>query len=473
MARKFQPKHHGVKTPRGLQGELWCETPGKLRTLLQRISEGNQCMHQRFGRLFPNLVPLKAETEKLKCLAELMCKEGPRRPDKDRTIPAGFTFLGQFIDHDITLDVTSSLDEEIDPAAVMNARTPVLELDSVYGRGMEEQPYLYDSDTEGRLLVGNECAKPTNTEDLPRNQQGRALIGDPRNDENGIISQLHLTFLKFHNAVHYLLEKGKLKCERYYEDNFKEAQRLVRWHYQWIVSHEYLPLIVDKSVLNSIFKDGFRIFRWDKHLFMPVEFSVAVYRFGHSQVRSKYDINDLRKNVELFRPPNSGLTSFSPVPKENVVDWKYFFDLGGFTPQQGHPIDTRIATELCDLPFIPEEPKSLPLRNLERGVTFSLPAGETVACAMGVKPLPLHPKVAKCKLHRTPLWFYVLYEAQKHKEAKLGQVGGRIVAEVLLGLIKGDPMSYISVDPCWKPCLGKKEGVFTIADLIKIAGTRI
>jgi len=462
-------KHHGVAASRGLQEELWCDMPGELRRSMQTLGGPAGQADQRFARLFPNLKPLKATDKQLIDLSELMRE---RRPAAGKAIPAGFTFLGQFIDHDVTLDLTSSLEQQIDPAAVISVRTPVLELDSVYGRGPDDQPYMYDQKSHGKFLIGNACARPTNKLDFPRNHQGRALIGDHRNDENTIVAQLHLAFLRFHNAVLHLVEKGKTGCERCYDDDFEEAQRLVRWHYQWIVLHEFFDLTIDKAVLASLRADGRRFYLPQGKPFIPVEFAVAAYRFGHSQVRSRYDVNKLRLNVDLFQPPPTGLTSFSPIPPANRVDWSYFFKTSATRdPQIGRPIDTRLALELFDLPFIPAgQPSSLAARNLLRGRTFSLPAGETVACAMGVKPLPLAPAVKRVRLDATPLWFYVLWEANKHPERKLGKVGGRLVAEVLLGMAEEDCKSYLSVDPCWRPCLPRaRKGDFRMADLIKLA----
>ncbi|NIR61956.1 MAG: peroxidase [Gammaproteobacteria bacterium] len=470
--RTRQRGHHGMSAVRGLQQELW-----------QGIGYapiGPAGTYQRFRRLFPNLPPLEASAERLCELAETMREPEGYQPKKGRAIASGYTFLGQFIDHDITLDVTSSLERQIDPAAVENVRTPVLELDSVYGAGPEVQPYLYDQDAPGRLLTGfgGDPARdrPANPEDLPRNAQGRALIGDPRNDENGIVSQLQLAVIKFHNAVLERLRAGEIECRRYFEEDFEEAQRLARWHYQWIVVNEYLPLIVDGDVLESIRRDGFRVYRWATMPFIPVEFAVAAYRFGHSQVRSRYTINGERRDADLFKPPADALASFEPVPPADVVDWRYLLEIDGSTPEPGRPIDRKLAAELFELPFAAgtgASPRSLPERNLLRGRTFGLPSGEAVACLLGLEPLPLAEEVRAAGLGQTPLWYYVLQEAEAHKAGKLTGVGGRIVAETLLGLLTADPRSYLSVSPCWTPCLpGARRGDFGLADLLTLAGTQ-
>ncbi len=441
---KKRPKHHGVASLRGID-HVPCSAS-----------------HQpgRFGRLFGALPALTLERKVLEELAKSMREEGGSGGDSDT--PAGFTFLGQFIDHDITLDTTSSLDSQSDPAAVRNMRTPTLELDSVYRGGPEADPMLYDQTREGRLFTGTR----ENPDDLARNNQGTALIGDPRNDENGLISQLHLGFMRFHNGVMALLEDGKVKGPRYYDDDFREAQRLVRWHYQWIIVNEFLPFIVDRKVLTSIERDGFTIYNRTTP-FIPVEFSVAAYRFGHSQVRNSYLVNREVGELNLFRPP--GLTSFGPVPPSNVVDWRHFFEFGKIKPQRSRLIDTKLATELFDLPFVPDsDVPALPMRNLLRGQTFSLPSGEAVACRMGVEPIPT-PKFGT-GLEQNPLWFYCLREAEINREDRLGEVGGRIVAETLLGLLHTDPNSYVSLAKCWRPTLPTgRDGEFGMSDLLRIA----
>ncbi|WP_428269560.1 peroxidase family protein [Haliangium sp.] len=413
----------------------------------------------RFGRLFPNLPGLRLPDEALEALAVTM-RESDNAATESKT-PAGFTFLGQFIDHDITLDTTSSLDQQIDPTAVRNMRTPSLELDSVYGAGPDANPFLYDQERPGRLLTGTE----DNPDDVPRNRQGVALIGDPRNDENGIISQLQLAFLRFHNGVLSLLESGQRFGPRYHEDDFREAQRLVRWHYQWLIVHEFLPTVVDVKMLESIEEDGPSLY-CSHTPFIPVEFSVAAYRYGHSQVRGSYRLND-DKVAQLFQPPADALTSFAPVPRENVVDWRYFFvSNSSVKPQRGRRIDTKIVDELYELPFA--VPSSLPLRNLKRGQTFSLPSGEAVARRMGVEPIA--PEVLGTDLEQHPLWFYLLKEAEISGDDRLGEVGGRIVAETLLGLLRCDPESYLRVAPAWSPTLpARYKDYFGMSDLVAIA----
>ena len=379
--------------------------------------------------------------EKLEALAQAM-RESNANGLQLSHAPVGIVFLGQFIDHDITLDVLTQLGEVADPSRITNFRTPELDLDSVYGNGPEASPLLYDRHRHGYLATGH----AENPDDLARTAQHVALIGDPRNDENGVIAQMHLLFLRFHNAVLANVERGIISGGRLPgENDFEFARRLVRWHYQWIVRHEFLPAVVDGPVLAGALKEVLH----PKHPVcasapaMPVEFAVAAYRFGHSMVPGAVNIAPGRMAVNLFRPPVSGLPSFDPVPVENVVDWQMMFAWGGSVPQRAARLDTHLADVLFALPFTAQN--NLALRNLLRGNTFSLPTGEAAARALGKTPLPLHPAVKQAQLTETPLWFYCLYEAEQG-EGRLGPVGGTIVALTLLRALYSDATAYPQAD---------------------------
>ena len=419
-------------------------------------------------------------------------------------IPAGFTNLGQFIDHDITFDPTSKLEQVVDPEALVNFRTPRLDLDSLYGSGPVVQPYLYDwrKDSQpagARLLVGRNKAGDNGTfEDLPRNDHGRALIGDFRNDENVIISQLHLLFIRFHNAVvERVVNEGKLKRRGEVLD---EAQRIVRWHYQWIVVHEFLPLVVGEKMANDVLPPPAKgekqevcrqFFKWRGQPFIPVEFSGAAYRFGHSMVRADYGLKRIPASfavtgvAEHTLPLTPDLGGFDRLGESLVIDWERFFKLPGVQhpPQPSEQIDTTIVRPLFELEDQDPGEEELPRRNLQRGRTLGLPSGQDVACVMHEPPLTEEelelgklPKSREELKRSAPLWYYILCETARATDAKdrprpgrhLGPVGGRIVAEVLAGLLEADPSSYLHTDPPWQPKLGT-EGDFTMADLVKTA----
>ncbi len=432
----------------------------------------------RFGRLFPLLKPFAANSEHLHKIGEpggLMDggEDNPENPD----IPAGFTFLGQFLDHDITFDPTSSLERQSDPEAVRNFRTPALELDSVYGAGPGANPHLYQRGNRNKLLLGHDTAG--NENDLPRNSEEVALLGDPRNDENLIVSQLHLAFLKFHNEV-----VDNIGSPPPGSTLFDEAQRTVRWHYQWMIVHEFLPMIAGEAVVTDVLENGRKFYKWRHEPFMPVEFSVGAYRFGHSQARPGYAINGQFGRPFFAATPSppgrlpNDLSGSRRIFPEQAIDWHRFFKIDqGDNPQASKAIDTRISPPLLNLPFATgttNDPKSLATRNLLRHLTFELPTGQRVAKAMKL-PVLEPSELADLKEfgldEATPLWFYILREADRRADGgkTLGPVGGRIVAEVFLGLLDGDRLSYRRADPLWQPTLGIN-GAFGIADLLRVAG---
>ncbi|MBV9228725.1 MAG: peroxidase [Chloroflexi bacterium] len=429
----------------------------------------------KYGRMFPNLPCPETDENMLLILGRsgsvmdaASTNEHEALSDNPR-IPAGFTFLGQFVAHDITAD-RSLLLHHARLKELRNFRTPRLDLESMYSAGPTGSPYLYDLDDADKFLLGFNDIGAMN--DLPRNHQGRALLGDPRDDVHLIISQLHLAFLKFHNAiVDYLRSTGMQNAEV-----FNEAQRQVRWHYQWIVVHEFLPLLVGEELVQDILTNGAKFYSYEEGPSIPVEFADAAYRYGHSQVRSTYTLNGGGAKGQVF-PDCQGTC---PVRHDRVVDWAYFFNVDNQRPPQpSKRIDIKLAHSLIDLPKsvvgeteIPEQ-HSLAYRDLVRGEGLDLPSGEAVARVMGIEPLSQDEIGLKDMgwNGETPLWYYILKEAEvRHNGEQLGEVGGRIVAEVLLGLIDADPTSYRNADTDWNPSLpGTQPGHFTMADLLRFA----
>lgn len=469
----------------------------------------------RYGRLFPALQPFAADTPTLRAalmkigeLGGIMdAKDDPsasavdlivnsalslNNPDNP-TMTAGMTFLGQFIDHDITLDITSSLEQQVDPEAIENFRTPTLALDNIYGLGPSNSKYLYDATDPVKLLVekipGSQSQSRGGAQrfDLPRNSQGIPLIGDVRSDENLVLSQMHLAFLRFHNAcVDHVRAHTSLTSPG---EVFNEAQRLVRWHYQWIVLHEYLAKTCKQGVVENILTEGRKFYKWNNAPYIPVEFAVAAYRFGHAQVRPSYRINfgpasgaDVFLRLFIDTPENTA----NPDPNDmrgglrqprRFIDWQTFFDFGDGNSRNNKKINTKLSTALMDLLGFPaSEPQSLAQRNLLRHLTFKLPSGQAVAKAMTLPVLPDSDfaDLAQYGLDtRTPLWFYILREAEKTQNGTcLGDVGSRIVAEVLIGLMEGDATSYLRQDSTWTPSLPSASGPgkFFMADLLNFAG---
>lgn len=462
----------------------------------------------RFGRMFGHLPPFASDTPEVRAaLLEIGAPGGimdardddpgapadSARNSDNPSLPAGFTFLGQFIGHDMTADPTSSLERQADPEQIANFRTPSLGLDNVYGAGPASNPHFYDvaADIGGKFLL-----EPTGTPDrfdVPRNSQNVALVADPRDDENLITAQLHVAMLKFHNRVadHVKAHLRAVDAPRI----FSEAQRIVRWHYQWIIVHEYLRKTCGDQIVDDILANGRKFYNWRNEPFIPVEFSVAAFRFGHSQVRPTYRANLAGDGGNPFVAVMFGPASNNPSDPDDLsggcraprrfVDWQTFFDFGDGNIRPNKKIDTTLSTTLFQLPgsFIPnpdptKNPASLAQRNLLRHLTFSLPSGQRVARAMSM------PELSRGDLDdlrpyglddRTPLWFYILREAQLLQSGeRLGPVGARIVAEVIIGMIEGDASSYLASDPAWQPFLptidGSKLGDdFHMIDLLRFA----
>lgn len=444
-------------------------------------------------------------------------------PAGDSDIPAAYTYLGQFIDHDITLEATSaSVEQLLDPALqplpleevrknLKNARTATLDLDSVYAA---PAPTDGDRMVVGRVSPLGGTEKPLlrpegkdDFNDLPR--EGRsadmahdraALTGDPRNDENTIIGQLHTAFLRAHNA---LVDAG---------NEMDDARRLLRQHYQWMVLHDFLPRIADPRVVASVLRDGNRYFTPKKNkFFIPLEFTVGAYRFGHSMIRESYNFNlnfnrsgepgtfpatlgllftftalsgDFDPGPDGSRPANERGTD--TLPENWIIEWERMLDTSGDF-DRARRIDSKLVEPLFALTDSTGAPEPgdrgrLAVRNLLRSYLLRIPTGQAVARALDQTPLTAAQLEAAVPaeqaralrdgglLERTPLWFYVLAEAAHHSRGRhLGPVGSLIVAEVFAELVRRSEDSILAA-PGWRPTLGAREGHFTLADLLRLAG---
>jgi hypothetical protein len=515
--------------------------------------------------------------DKLAALAEKMkgevdtVKDGPD-PEENLWVPAGYTYFGQFIDHDLTFDNTSSLnpdDAGKQDRVPTNLRTPRLDLDCLYGDGPAAQPYMYAEDGATLLYGGTgqliqsidetgKLVQETASWDLLRAPNGRAIIGDKRNDENSIVCQIQLSFIKFHNAVVEKLKTQNPKTWNVPDDLFKSARNEVRWAYQRLVVEDFLPRIIKEDVLRDLQypmngKREYALYTEDKRANLPREFVAAAYRFGHSGVRTGYRLNGEAgepggTRLSIFpsstdtNQDTDSLLGFDPLPKHHVIDdWSRFFPLtppkeptedncgevfdepgnGVVRLQYAYKLDPTLVDPLAvlpravagtsttkeaaaalgkDIPIRPDPQRpSLALLNLLRGNSYRLPSGQAVLAVLqerlsptlkgvnitGLEPTqlctrqpgsqdnffkfePIDPEFA----NDTPLWFYILAEAQAPlvtalstnefsadellkagtNKTQLGWVGGRIVAEVFYGLLDSDSESYVNAAPKdWAP----------------------
>ena len=402
-------------------------------------------------------------------------------------VPAIYTFFGQFVDHDITLEMGSSKNSLANPSPIslddirdqiVNSRSPDLDLDNVYGPDLDGEPVPRDGDHKLLLDPVEGSKRPPRIDvfnDLPRRANGYARIGDPRDDENIVLSQLHVAFIRAHNVL----------VER--EGTFEAASKQLRQHYQWLVLNDLLKRIADPVIVKNVKFRPPKFFNpkpdW---FFMPLEFSVAAYRFGHSKVRASYDMfNEHHEGGEI------GLLfslARQPLTFDWVVDWTHFLrpELGFNLPRG---IDTRLTELLLEL--LPKQlidkdkERNLATRNLLRGYILNMPTGQAVAKALksdGITPMTDDEMRSVTQennqyellketdfLQRTPLWFYILAEAAFYSRGyHLGPVGSTIVAEVLIGVLRNSTDSILSEED-WRPTLGETPGKFDLDDLLKLA----
>ena len=433
-------------------------------------------------------------------------------------IPAGYTYLGQFLDHDLTFDKSKLAGGiSLSPAQLEQSRSPSLDLDSLYGLGPDLSPQFYADGV--RLKTGTTTPVPdlpvTNKAhpgfDLPRKPNGKAQIPDPRNDENLVVAQTHAAFIRFHNrAVDRLAAQGVPAA-----DLFATAREEVVRHYQWMIRTDFLPRIVNPAIVNAVFTSGRKVVEVNpvpgESPTMPVEFSVAAYRLGHSMVRDAYDWNRLFDDgggtldfLFTFSGTGGDLGGFPTLPSNWIADFRRLYKfieagradlrplVGGTSKLNvARRIDTRLVNPLANLPLssLPAGETSphranLAFRNLARGRMLRLATGQQMAAflrrkGVNVKTLTraqirdgkngavldaLTPTQRQAFLKETPLWFYILREAELNN-GRLTGVGGRIVAETFHRAIEGSTSSIVR-DPTWRPSLGPNNTTFRMSDLL-------
>ena len=403
-----------------------------------------------YGRLFPDLPSLSAEEELLFALGRAggLCDCGDVEDDEASlgSEAAGWPFFGQFVAHDITADRSAPV-AHADLALLRNARSPRLNLECLYGDGPVGHPFLFQRDDPAKLLTAPDGR------DLLRNVEGTAIIGDPRNDSHVVVSQMHLAFVHAHNAfVDRVRAAGEPEATV-----FTAAARELRWHYQAVILEEFLPLLIGAELTALLVQGDRRFYRPRDQACIPLEFADAAYRYGHSQIRHRYRLNAAGPAVPIF----PDLIGFRPVEPAHQIEWPRLFDAPGAVPaDRAKKIDGRLVGALIALPVAltgtseVEDFQSLAVRDLERGQGVGLPSGEAVARRIGDSPLTGDEVGARGAgwSGETPLWYYILREADvRHEGSRLGPVGARIVGEVLVGLLDLDPESVRHAPASWSP----------------------
>lgn len=480
-----------------------------------------RCAHARgiqaeprghYSRLFAraaNPIPRNQE-DKLVALGEAMRYDVER--EGTLTPRVGYTYFGQFVGHDLTHDTTPLEGPYHAPERTANYRTPSFDLDHIYGGGPKKSPFLYEGE-EGAETFKIGLTAPTGyRRDLPM-ARGMVLIGDlqdTRNLDNLILRQLHVVFLKFHNeAIKQLgadpptitgvenLGPGTL---------FERAQRLVRWHYQWIIRHDFLPRILHNDVWNYQERRVPGQPKPDESYAVPIEFSLAAYRFGHSMVRNAYRLNCRQKRVVIGELMALGQKA-APIPDDYLIEWGTFFDgLPTSGPQASSSfIDTSVSRAMHGLSagtirlgnkLEPPDPSNLPVRTLLRGARAELPSGQEVADVLlaqgriNAKDRLTTSQLAHDTCDRsgtvlrengleqnTPLFFYLLKESELAAGGlTLGPVGSHIVSEVIQGALEADPDGYMSVKgpkwrlPLWRFSGGAQRSVNSLIGIIRLIG---
>jgi hypothetical protein len=499
-----------------------------------------------FDYLFPDLVGkpdahLPAGTDDevattvtaLNELGNAMIDQEPPADDRSSPIPPVYTYWGQFVDHDLTAatdndKVISIRDTPLPPldpdqvrTLLKNARNPALNLDSVYGDGPfapapadpSQIAVPYQTEDRAKLRLG--ALTPVNVgvrippvddfaRDVPRRADKVPLIGDARNDENLVVGQLHVSFLRFHNAAVDWVRANEPQRTGV-SDVFLRARDLTRWTYQWLVVHDFLRTVTVPDVVDFVLgNDADALYDGS---FMPLEFSVAAYRFGHSMIRGAYDWNRNFGRPGNNTLPNAslgllfvftgvgGLGNNPTLPSNWPVEWNRFVDKDSLFPDRfARRIDTHLSKPLSEMvnqttgetgtPDLLALLKHLARRNLLRGYRLGLPTGQAVADLLGLPQLtadqvsgtgPVATAIADGNFAtRTPLWFYVLRESEvKAQGNSLGPVGSRIVAETIIGQIRHDPTSYLH-QTSWSPSEGVRlpdgSAVDDIPSFLRFAG---
>jgi Animal haem peroxidase len=421
------------------------------------------------------------------------------------TIPAGFTYLGQFLDHDLTFDKSGLMEGvDIPPATLEQSRSPSLDLDSLYGNGPQDALSAKFYRADGlHLKTGAAQGGPPGS-DLPRDPTGKAIIPDPRNDENLAVAQTHAAFIRFHNRVVDTMPAVPAA------QKFAVARKIVTKHYQWMVRTDYLSRICAPAVVTNVFSQGRKAFEVGAAPTsiptMPIEFSVAAFRLGHSMIRADYSWNKVFPGATLsqlfdFSHLSGGLPG--PIPSVWIADFRRLYNFGQLSPappalvvppalfNRAMRIDTKLVNPLRTLsPLTVPDPaprNNLAFRNLLRANMLTLATGQQMVTFLkgkgvtltkltraqirdgnnGADLAALNTAQRNALLTNTPLWFYILREAELN-QGKLGGVGARIVAETFHRAIQGSTFSIVR-DTAFRPSLGPNKTTFRMVDLLMFA----
>ena len=279
-------------------------------------------------------------------------------------------------------------------------------------------------------------------------------------------------------------------------------------HYQWMLRTDYLPRVCAPQAVTDVFANGRKAFEVGATPTdiptMPIEFSVAAFRLGHSMIRRAYNWNrifdDGSGSLELlftFTGRSGDLGGNPRLPSTWIADFRRLYDFGeagradltvpAAKANKARPIDTLLVDPLRTLPGFPSGEDNLAFRNLTRAKMVRLATGQQMATFLKGKGITLN-ALTKAEirdgqggvglagltdlqraafLKDTPLWFYILREAELNN-GKLKRVGARIVAETFHRAMEGSQTSIVR-DPTWRPSLGPDNTTFRMVDLLLFA----
>lgn len=402
-------------------------------------------------------------------------------------IPAAYTYFGQLLSHDLSFFSG-------EPSALRNLRSPMLDLDNVYGDDSRTNAYLFGPNGEFRVdRTGSGDA------DLPRMQGGEAVIPDFRDDVTIMLSQMHLAWMRFHNGLLRARQGNFVPCTPG-TTAFDELRTAVLSVYQWIVVHDYLRRMIDPTVWSAVELALTDLSCWaasplrlsrigDSRI--PVELVFGVLRFGHAMVRDSYRLNGTLPEISLFpaygdEPADLGTRSdlfgFRKIPDGWEVDWSLFDgSTQGQFAQRARPIGLSIVASLGRVPehLAPDlrDPSPdakrgrlrLAFATLTRSLQLGLPAARTVIQALSDRGHSVN-QPAK-EVGDMPLWVFVLHEAQQAGGDHLGPVGSILLAEGILGVLANDSRSFFIGDPQWTPAKVGMPANATLGDVLRLSSS--
>lgn len=427
----------------------------------------------RYQRVFGQAGPTTYGEDDLRKLAESMTSAS--NPFIESNIPSGYTYLGQFLNHEISKPDPATRGRGL--GELKNLHTPFIDLQTLYGNGPDKNPELYETDV--RLRLSDTSGGIVNVPyDLPRKAGScETATFDKRSDENLALAQLHVLLIKFHNAMaSFLVRQGS--------GTFDAIRDSVIRHFQSMVIYDYLASVLYPDVYQRLLKGERRIFsKPTSEIFVPAEFAMAAFRFGHAMIRPSYFWNRFSNPAtidDLFSFTGNSRFTFCntgdlrTLPGLWGIDWRRFFDVApGVEVNKARGISPYLSTKLGKVRLLAECVKdpptfSLAEKDLGQGLSNSLENGQTIAKALGLKPLTmsrLPAGTAQLFANETPLFYYILDESMSFEAGRLGPVGSWIVGETIFELISRSPISIIN-DRSWKSINGKLD--FSVSELLRL-----